>query len=182
MKPNSLVFVSLAVLIAGLSVGCGSHEETNPAAPSPPTAASAAPTPGAPSLDYGDAADLAASGLVVQTFHFKDGCSDGRGIQLRFFEAVGMQLTGRTTRLFKMKSGAGANVRLACIKGRNNCVGATTNPPGFGSWGIGINAEKKPSKASCRVCAPNSQSITFRCARHVAGESESLDDEFQLEE
>jgi len=77
MKPNSLVFVSLAVLIAGLSVGCGSHEETNPAAPSPPTAASAAPTPGAPSLDYGDAADLAASGLVVQTFHFKDGCSDG---------------------------------------------------------------------------------------------------------
>lgn len=62
-------------------------------------------------------------------------------------------------------SGASTTVRLACIQGRNNYIGATTNPPDFGSWGIGINAEKKPSKASCRVCARNSQSIAFACSR-----------------
>jgi hypothetical protein len=166
MRSKALALVSLGVLIGLVSVSCGRRvgDIANPAAPDA-SATTAAPMATVPPIGYDDNADVSASGTVVQTISLSDRCNDNRGIRFRFWEAQGRDLTGRFTKVFNIRSNGGLTVRLACLTGRSNCVGATTNPAGGGSWGVGLNGDGNVSKSACRVCASNRVSFVFICSR-----------------
>lgn len=165
MKARAASLLILGVFVGLGSVSCG--RGNNPAEPSSPAVDAAAPTEATPSVGYGDEGDVSASTLAVAPFNFTDGCNDGRGIQLRFWEAQNGRLTGRSTRILKIRSGGGLRVRLTCLRGRSNCVGATTNPLGGATWGVGLNGERRPSSAFCKACTTTTVNMRFLCTRRL---------------
>ncbi len=161
MKARVTLLPILVVFTAFTAVSCGGGAD-NPAAPEVklPTAA-AAPEDG----------DASASVLRTQSWNIRDGCSDGLGIQMRLWEARGTRLTGRATRVFKTRSGGSISFRLRCDSATSGCLGATTNPPGRGSWGVGINAERpRFNRTYCKACTTSAVRLTLNCSRRATGE------------
>lgn len=153
-----------AVLVGLFAVGCG--RDDNPVAPPAPALGPAAAEGGASSSSLGDVNTATA----IQSWTIQDACSDGKGIRTRLWEAIGLRLTGRATRIFATRSSLGAvRFRLLCVKGTNSCMGATTNPASAAIWGVGLNAERRPAKAFCRACSTTAASFRLTCTQRLDG-------------
>lgn len=178
MKARIPVLLVLCMFTALGSVSCGGGD--NPAAPEA-KAPTAATTVGEGSVGASGAGDINTA-TAIQSWAIQDACSDGRGIQARLWEASGLRLTGRYTRVLKTRGSLGTlRFRLLCLRGMGSCMGATTNPASSTVWGVGLNAERRPAKAFCKACASNSISMRLICTRRADGSTdaqlvESLDD------
>jgi hypothetical protein len=167
MKARQTVLPILVVCTAFWGVSCGGGAD-NPAAPevSAPTAATAP-----------DDGGVDAAALRRQPWSVSDACSDGLGIQMRLWEARGNRLTGRATRILKTRSGGRISFRLLCDSATSGCLGATTNPPGSRSWGVGINAERpRVTKAYCKACTSGAVSLRLLCGRRATDAGLAWDD------
>lgn len=186
MKARALSLLVLGVFVGLVSVSCGRGQI--PSGPSSPAVDATGPgAAGAiaetPPVGYGDEGDVSASTLAIAPFSFTDACNDNRGIALRFWEAQGSELTGRSTRILRIRSLGRLNVRLLCTKGRSNCVGATTSPAGGATWGVGLDGDGRPSRAYCRACASSPvTSIRFLCARRLGVDGTFADEGFTVDD
>jgi hypothetical protein len=165
MKKTRSWYLVLGVCGAGLVAwSCGRQE--NPVAPASDRTA-AAPADGAAAAS-GRLPDVSTVN-ATQGWTVRDGCSDGKGLTFRLWEAKGLALTGRATRVFKTKSGGAPHFNLVCVKGNNDCIGADTNPVTGAVWGVGLYAQKRAAKPFCRVCAAGSVSLTLVCRKAANG-------------
>jgi hypothetical protein len=165
MKSHRVSSLVLILSCSFAAVRCG--EDRNPAAPEAavPNAALGGGTASSASAGAGVATAMAAQPWTIQ-----DACSDGKGMRVRLWEAIGLQLTGRYTRIFQTKSNTGTvRFNLLCTKGRSACVGGTTNPVSSTVWGVGLNAEKKAAKPFCRVCSATAANVRLLCPKRVDG-------------
>ena len=113
MKTRRAPLMLAAVAIAALaSLRCGQAE--SPAAPQEPTAAAVTDDAGAANASSLPDVDSVAA---IQSWSIQDACSDGKGIRARLWEAVGLRLTGRATRIFTTRSNLGTvRFRLQCVR------------------------------------------------------------------
>jgi Pyruvate/2-oxoacid:ferredoxin oxidoreductase delta subunit len=91
-----------------------------------------------------------------------DGCSDGRGFQIKFFDVTNNLLWPNATEVYIIPTGETRNTTLSCRTGANVCYGARTDPRGDGWWGVDLDRSKGCDNC-CRTCSTSTASIRLTC-------------------
>lgn len=154
----------LAAVVLALS-GCTG--QTGPSGPTttkaPPMVAPATPPPPPPAPAPTPAPTAPPSTSAAMTWTISDGCSDGRGLQVKFYDKTngGVWPSGSTHYL---ASPGGSVVRtLGCTRGARVCFGATTDPSTSTYWGVGLDGSRG-CDSCCNTCDDVSVSRNLTCS------------------
>jgi len=102
------------------------------------------------------------SGTAAMTFTLTDGCSDGRGIQYRFFDKTANLLWPNSSQVYIIPAGQTRSTSISCTRGNRICYGAQTDPPAGTYWGVGINGDLG-CDTCCYTCADVTVSRNVTC-------------------
>lgn len=97
------------------------------------------------------------SGTALFTWTIQDGCSDGLGLYLRFFDVTNSLVWPDSSHVYTINSGKVGTFKLTAKRGAKICYGAEPNPQDGGYWGIGLDGDQ--GCASCCYTVPNKGNI-----------------------
>ena len=93
-----------------------------------------------------------------------DECSDGLGIQVRFFDTTGNLVWPADDLVYRADPGDSVSQLLDCEKDHQICYGAETYPGSGTYWGVGINGTSGCDDC-CTECSGNlTRSVNLTCA------------------
>jgi hypothetical protein len=93
---------------------------------------------------------------VTLSWTIADGCNDGLGLQVRFFDANNNLVWPDSSNVYVIGSNQQQSYNLNALRSGKICVGAQTNPPNSTYWGVGINGNM--GCASCCFTFPSTGS------------------------
>lgn len=142
-----------ALIAIVLLAGCGDGGSASPPPPPPPPTC----VNGGVVCPVGFECSLATSSCLQASgtlrWVLNDACPDGRGIQVRFFDATngGVWPAEAGQAFITSVEGGFADELLACIPGAKVCYGATPAPQDGGYWGLGIDGTHTCTDC-CVIC------------------------------
>ena len=87
------------------------------------------------------------SSTVSFAWTVQDGCNDGRGVQLRFFDEVNNLVFPNASQVYVIGSNQQGTISMTVLRSAKLCLGATTDPVTSASWGVGIS-----NTTGCSAC------------------------------
>ncbi len=97
-------------------------------------------------------------GNATFTWTIKDGCFDGLGIYLRFFDETNGLIFPNSSQAYIINSGRSGTVKLTVKRGAKICYGAEPTSRDGSYWGVGLDNDQ--GCASCCNIVPNSGNIS----------------------
>ena len=105
----------------------------------------------------------AGQGKSSMKWEVTDGCKDGRGIQLRFFDRTYGGVWPGWSEVYVILSGETRQGTLSCTTGANICYGAKTDPETSGSWGLDLNTGTGSRATCCNTCKDTTVTRRLTC-------------------
>jgi hypothetical protein len=96
-------------------------------------------------------------GNATFTYTIKDGCVDGLGIYLRFFDETNDIVFPNSSQVYIVNSGRTGVIRLSVKRGAKICYGAEASNLDGSYWGVDV--DNSQGCASCCNIVPNSGNI-----------------------
>lgn len=110
-------------------------------------------------------ASCPSGGNATFTWTIKDGCSDGEGIYVRFFDETNDIVFPNSSQVYSIGSGHSGVVKLSVKRGAKICYGAEPSSQDGSYWGVAL--DNSQSCASCCNIVPNkgniSRSVSLVC-------------------
>jgi hypothetical protein len=167
-KGGSLVFLALLACGACTQTGPNTPTTTPPSpavvavTPTPrPVTAPPATQPPAPAPTPAPTAPPSAN--AAMTWTISDGCSDGRGLQVKFYDRTNGGVWPTSSTHYLASPGGSVVRTLSCTRGARICFGATTDPSTTTYWGIGLEGNRG-CDSCCNACADVSVSRNLTCS------------------
>jgi hypothetical protein len=101
-------------------------------------------------------------GTSILSFTIADGCSDGRGLLVRFFDKTNNLVWPNSSQAYTIGAGGSANFPLSCKTGAQICYGGSTNPETSYYWGVGLQ-DNESCDHCCATCDNAAYSFTLTC-------------------
>jgi len=127
----------------------------------PPPANPPATTPPAPAPTPAPTAPPSVN--AAMTWTITDGCSDGRGLLVKFYDRTSGGVWPTSSTAYVANPGGSVVRTLSCTRGNRICYGATTDPSTTRYWGIGLEGNRG-CDACCNTCDDVSVSRTLTCS------------------
>jgi hypothetical protein len=96
-------------------------------------------------------------GNATFTWTIKDGCVDGVGIYIRFFDETNDLVFPNSSQVYSVNSGRTGVVKLSVKRGAKICYGAEPSNQDGSYWGVSL--DNSQGCASCCNIVPNSGNI-----------------------
>jgi hypothetical protein len=103
-----------------------------------------------------------ASSMSSLTWVMADGCNDGKGLQIRFYDRTYGGLWPSRSDVYVVPARETRERTLSCRTDANVCYGARTDPPGSNYWGVDLDGSKG-CDSCCTACRDTSVSKTLTC-------------------
>jgi hypothetical protein len=97
-------------------------------------------------------------GNATFTWTIKDGCFDGEGIYVRFFDETNDIVFPNSSQVYSVGSGRSGVIKLSVKRGAKICYGAEPSNLDGSYWGVSLDDSQ--SCASCCNIVPNSGNIS----------------------
>jgi hypothetical protein len=97
-------------------------------------------------------------GNATFTWTVKDGCLDGLGIYIRFFDETNDIVFPNSSQVYSIGSGRTGSVKLSVKRGAKICYGAEPSNLDGSYWGVGLDDDQ--SCASCCNTVPATGNIS----------------------
>ena len=97
-------------------------------------------------------------GNATFTWTIKDGCVDGVGIYIRFFDETNDIVFPNSTQVYSIGSGHTGSVKLSVKRGAKICYGAEPSNLDGSYWGVSL--DNNQGCAGCCNIVPNSGNIS----------------------
>jgi hypothetical protein len=97
------------------------------------------------------------SGNATFTWTIKDGCGDGSGLYVRFFDETNDLVFPNSSQVYIINSGRTGVIKLSVKRGAKICYGAEPSDLDGSYWGVSLDDNQ--SCASCCNIVPNSGNL-----------------------
>jgi hypothetical protein len=92
------------------------------------------------------------------TWNITDGCVDGHGLYVRFFDTTNDLVWPNSSQVYTVPANKTGQVKLTVKRGAKICYGAETNPPDGGYWGLSLDGDQ--SCSTCCTVVPQTGNVT----------------------
>ena len=103
-----------------------------------------------------------ANSMSSLTWVIEDGCDDGKGLQIRFYDRTYGGLWPSRSEVYVVPARERRERTLSCRTDANVCYGARTDPPGSNYRGVDLDGSKG-CDSCCTACRDTSVSKTLTC-------------------
>lgn len=97
-------------------------------------------------------------GNATFTWTIQDGCVDGLGIYIRFFDETNDIVFPNSSQVYSISSGRTGSVKLSVKRGAKVCYGAEPSNRDGSYWGVSLDNDQ--SCASCCNIVPNTGNLS----------------------
>lgn len=97
-------------------------------------------------------------GNATFTWTITDGCGDGFGLYVRFFDETNDLVFPNSSQVYIINSSRASTIKLSVKRGAKICYGAEPSNLDGSYWGVGLDDDQ--SCASCCNIVPNSGNIS----------------------
>jgi hypothetical protein len=103
-------------------------------------------------------ASCPSGGNATFNWTMKDGCRDGYGIYIRFFDETNDLVFPNSSQVYSINSGRNGTIKLSVKRGAKICYGAEPASLDGSYWGVSLDDSQ--GCASCCNIVPNSGNIS----------------------
>jgi len=139
-RRSTLPAVALAVTLISAACSGEDPQSTTPTGPSGP-----------------------GNNMSSMTWEVSDGCRDGRGLQVRFFDRTYGGLWPSSSEVYLIPSGETRVRTLSCRTEANICYGARTDPDSSTSWGLDLVTGNGSCTSCCNSCRDTTVTRNLTC-------------------